>query len=106
MRGRETYLAATNHTLILIISKAALVADANESGGPHVRVADGAFAVAFIAETPDGDAGLLAAHDEITVRRELVCEPISRNGGFEGLTDDAETFWKANWRFENFWNCL
>lgn len=58
---------AADDALILVVSEAALVADAHERRGPHVRVADGALAVALVAEAPDGDAGLLAAHDEIGV---------------------------------------
>lgn len=56
------YLAAAHDAFVLVVAKGALVADADESCGAHVAVADGAFAVAFIAEAADGDAGLLAAH--------------------------------------------
>lgn len=60
-------LPPTHHTLVLIVAEGALVADARQGGGPHVRVADGAFAVAFVAEAADVDAGELAAHDEVGV---------------------------------------
>jgi len=63
-RIRDT-LTTANHAFILIVPEAALVADADEGRGADVGVADGAFAVAFVAEAADGDAGLLAAHDEI-----------------------------------------
>jgi len=63
-RIRNT-LTTANHAFILIVPEAALVADADEGGGADVGVADGAFAVAFVAEAADGDAGLLAAHYEI-----------------------------------------
>lgn len=46
-------LAAADDTFVLVVSKGAFVADAHEGGGPHVRVAHGAFAVAFVAETAD-----------------------------------------------------
>ena len=55
-------LAAADDTFVLIVAERALVADAHKRGGPDVRVTDGAFAVAFVAQTADGDAGLLAAH--------------------------------------------
>ena len=55
----------------------ALVADANQGAGPHVRVADHALAVAFLAEPTDGDAGLLAAHDEIRVMLRHILLPSS-----------------------------
>lgn len=42
-------LAAAHHALVLVVAEGAFVADARERGGPHVRVADGAFAVAFVA---------------------------------------------------------
>lgn len=59
--------AAADDTFVLIVAEAAFVADADEGGGAHVGVAYWAFAVAFVAEAADGDAGLLAAHDEIRV---------------------------------------
>jgi hypothetical protein len=54
--------------LVLVVAEAALVADAREGRGAHVRVAHGAFAVAFVAQAADGDAGLLPAHYEIAGR--------------------------------------
>lgn len=59
--------ATTHDALILIVSERALVANTYESGRSHVGVADGAFAVTFVAEAADGDTGLLAAHYEIGV---------------------------------------
>jgi hypothetical protein len=55
-------LAAAHDALVLVVAEGAFVADAGERGGAHVGVADGALAVAFVAEAADGDAGLLAAH--------------------------------------------
>ncbi|WEW61170.1 Twinfilin-1 [Emydomyces testavorans] len=60
-------LASADNAFVLVVSKGAFVADTNEGGGADVGVADGAFAVAFVAEPADGDAGLFAAHDEIGV---------------------------------------
>lgn len=60
-------LPAAHDALVLVVAKGALVADAHKGRGPHVRVADGALAVAFVAETADCDAGLLAAHYEVGV---------------------------------------
>ena len=55
--------AATHNTLVLVVAKAALVADAGESRRSDVAVADGAFSVTFVAETSDCYASGLAAHD-------------------------------------------
>jgi hypothetical protein len=63
-----TYLSTTDYTLVLIVSEAAFVADTDEGGGPHVGIADRTFAVAFVAQTADGNAGLLPTHNEIAVR--------------------------------------
>ena len=60
-----THLAAADHTLILVVTKGALIADAHQCCRAHVAVADGAFAVALIAEAADGDARLLAAHYKV-----------------------------------------
>ena len=58
-------LATADNALVLVVSERAFVADAGERSRAHVRVAYGAFAVALVAETADGDAGLLAAHNKI-----------------------------------------
>ncbi|KAK3110825.1 hypothetical protein LTR53_014490 [Teratosphaeriaceae sp. CCFEE 6253] len=56
-------LAAAHDALVLVVAEGALVADARERRGPHVGVADGALAVALVAQSADGDAARLAAHD-------------------------------------------
>lgn len=58
-------LATAHDTLVLVVPKGALIADSHQGRRSHIRVADGAFAVAFVAESADGDACGLAAHDEI-----------------------------------------
>ena len=55
-------LAATDDAFVLIVAKGAFVADSHERGRAHVAVADGALAVAFVAQTAQGYAGLFAAH--------------------------------------------
>lgn len=55
-------LSTAYNTLILVITKGAFITDTDECCRAHVAIADGAFTVAFVAETTDGDAGLLAAH--------------------------------------------
>lgn len=60
-------LATADDALVLVVTEGALVADAHEGRRPHVGIADGALAVALVAEPADGDAGLLAAHNEIGV---------------------------------------
>lgn len=58
---RDT-LATADDAFVLVVPETAFVADACEGGGSYVAVADGAFAVAFVAEASDADAGLFAAH--------------------------------------------
>ncbi|KAG7051035.1 peroxin 26 [Colletotrichum scovillei] len=65
VKGVRDALAAADDALVLVVSERAFVADADEGRGADVGVADGALAVALVAEAADGDAGLLAAHYEI-----------------------------------------
>lgn len=67
VEGITDALPATHDALILVVAEGALVADADEGGRAHVGIAHGAFAVAFVAQAADGDAGLFAAHDEVGV---------------------------------------
>lgn len=60
-----TYLSSADYTLILVVSEAALIADTHQSCRSHVGIAHGTFAIALITKTADGDARLLAAHNEI-----------------------------------------
>jgi hypothetical protein len=55
-------LATANNTFVLVVTEGAFVADANEGCRSDVGVADGAFAIAFVAKTSHGYAGLFAAH--------------------------------------------
>jgi hypothetical protein len=59
------YLSSADYTLVLVVSKAALVADAHQGRRSDIGIAHGAFAVALIAQAADCNAGLLAAHNEI-----------------------------------------
>tara|TARA_R110002003_G_scaffold40_4_gene2600 strand:+ start:14957 stop:15277 length:321 start_codon:yes stop_codon:yes gene_type:complete len=65
VEGVGNALAATHDALVLVVAEGAFVADAGERRGAHVRVAHGAFAVAFVAQPADGYARLLAAHYEV-----------------------------------------
>jgi hypothetical protein len=67
IEGVTDPLTTADNTFVLIVAKGAFVADAHECSWADVRVAHGAFAIAFVAETADRDAGLFAAHDEIGV---------------------------------------
>ena len=49
----------------LIASVVALVTDADEGGRSDVGIADDATAVALLAESADGHAGLLPAEDQV-----------------------------------------
>lgn len=67
IEGVADALAAAHDALVLVVAKAAFIANADLGCRAHVGVAYGAFAVAFVAEAADGDAGGFAAHDEIGV---------------------------------------
>lgn len=60
-RIRDPFTAADD-AFVLVVAEGAFVADAHEGRRSNVGVADGAFAVAFVAETADGDARLFATH--------------------------------------------
>lgn len=62
----STYLAATDHTLVLVVAKRAFIADADEGRWSHITIADRAFAIALVAKTSYSNSGLLAAHHKIT----------------------------------------
>lgn len=62
VEGVRDALTAADDALVLVVAEGALVADADEGGGSDVGVADGALAVALVAEAADGYAGLFAAH--------------------------------------------
>jgi hypothetical protein len=55
-------LPTTDDAFILVIAEGALVADPREGSGPDIGVANGAFAIAFVAEAADADAWEFAAH--------------------------------------------
>jgi hypothetical protein len=63
VKGVTDTLATADNTFILVVAEGAFVTDSDQCGWAHVGVAHGAFAIAFVAEAADGDAGLLAAHD-------------------------------------------
>ncbi|KDN65537.1 hypothetical protein CSUB01_01099 [Colletotrichum sublineola] len=69
VEGVRDALAAADDALVLVIAEGALVAYADEGRRAYVGVADGALAVALVAEAADGDAGLFAAHNEIAGNR-------------------------------------
>eukprot|EP00446_Apocalathium_sp_SHHI-4_P029552 CAMPEP_0177223722 /NCGR_PEP_ID=MMETSP0367-20130122/38634_1 /TAXON_ID=447022 ORGANISM="Scrippsiella hangoei-like, Strain SHHI-4" /NCGR_SAMPLE_ID=MMETSP0367 /ASSEMBLY_ACC=CAM_ASM_000362 /LENGTH=168 /DNA_ID=CAMNT_0018673707 /DNA_START=206 /DNA_END=709 /DNA_ORIENTATION=- len=56
---------SADHAAPLVAAVVAFVADPRKGAGPDVRVADDALAIALLAETTDGDAGLLPAHDQV-----------------------------------------
>jgi hypothetical protein len=65
VEGVGDSFTAADDALVLVVAEGALVANAHKRCGSHVGVADGTFAVAFVAEAADGDATCFAAHDEI-----------------------------------------
>ena len=95
VKGVRDALAAAHDALVLVVAEAALVADAHQRRGPHVRVAHGALAVALIAEPADGDAGLLAAHYEVAGSRSVsgLLGWWEGSGGGEGRTGGGGTWW-------------
>ena len=71
MRDREKTLTwcTADDTSSTVCTKVTLVADTDESFWSDVGIADWAFPVAFVAETADGDASLLATHNKIAARK-------------------------------------
>ena len=61
----ETDLATAYDALVLIVSEGAFVADSGKRGRTDVAVANWTLPVTFVAEASDGDACLLAAHNQI-----------------------------------------
>lgn len=59
------YLTAAHNALVLVVPKGALIAYSNECSRSDIAVAYRTFTVAFVTETADGNAGLLAAHDKV-----------------------------------------
>jgi len=53
VKGVGYAFAAADDALVDIVPKGALVADAYEGGRSHIGIADGALAVAFVAEAAD-----------------------------------------------------
>lgn len=72
-RGERSvsYLATADKAFVLVVSKGAFVANADEGCGADVTVAYRALAVALVAKTADGDTSCLAAHYQITVSRSV-----------------------------------
>ena len=61
-----THLATAYDALVLIVSEGAFVADSGKRGRTDVAVANWTLPVTFVAEASDGNACLLAAHNQIT----------------------------------------
>ena len=66
-----SYLATADKAFVVVVSKGAFVANADEGCGADVTVAYRALAVALVAKTADGDTSCLAAHYQITVSRSV-----------------------------------
>lgn len=62
VKGVRYSFTSADYTFVLIVPEGAFVADSDEGCRSDVGVADGTFAVAFIAETADCYAWLFAAH--------------------------------------------
>ena len=69
----RAHLAAAHDTFILIVPERAFIAYPYERRGSDVTIADGALAIAFVAESTDGNAGLFSAHDEISGWGAVAC---------------------------------
>lgn len=65
VEGIRNPSTSTNDTPALITPIVALITNASQLTGPYIRVADYTLAITLLTEPPDGDATLLAAHDEI-----------------------------------------
>jgi hypothetical protein len=95
VKGVADAFPAADNAFVLVVSKGALIADANESGRAHVRVADRTFAVTFVAEPSERDSCLLAAHDEIRVVAGHVCAEIGREASGDVLEMSLIVYWRC-----------
>lgn len=62
--------SAADHATALVRAVIALVAYSHQGAGSHVRIADHAFPVAFLAQSSDGDSRLFSAKYQI---RMMLC---------------------------------
>ena len=67
VEGIRNALTAAHHAFVLVVAKRAFVANPHQSSRADIAIADGTFAIAFVAKTPDGYSWLFSAHDEIAV---------------------------------------
>lgn len=65
VEGIRNPSTSTNDTPALITPIVALITNASQLTGPYIRVADYTLAITLLTEPANGDATLLAAHDEI-----------------------------------------
>ena len=66
IKGITDSFSSANYTFVLIISKRAFVAYADERCWAHVAIAHRTLPIALVAQTADRYAGLFAAHDQVT----------------------------------------
>lgn len=67
VEGVTDPFAAADNALVLIVAKGTFITDSCEGSRSDVGIAYRAFAIAFVAEAPKGDAWCFAAHNEIGV---------------------------------------
>lgn len=84
----STHLATAYDTFVLIVSKGAFVADSGKSCRAYVAVANRALSITLVAQTSNGDARLLPAHNKISDRCQYGSQPCLS----VRLTDDGETW--------------
>lgn len=65
VKGVGYSFSSADNTFVLVVAEGTFVADANEGCGTDVGIADGTFAVTFVAETAERDARGLAAHSQV-----------------------------------------
>jgi hypothetical protein len=66
VEGVGNTFAATDDTFVLVITERTFITDACQSRRSNVGIAHRTLPVAFVAQSADGDSGLLAAHYEVT----------------------------------------
>jgi len=82
VEGIADTLSTADDALVLIVAKGAFITYTDQCRRTNVGVADGAFAIAFVAEPTNSNTGLFAAHDKIRM--------MARHGERLDVEDDGK----------------
>lgn len=63
VKGVRDAFATADDAFVLVVAERTFVADAHQRGRSHVAIAHRTFAIAFVAQSSQTDAGRLSTHD-------------------------------------------